>query len=259
MIKFFRQIRKRLINQSRVRKYLLYAIGEIILVVIGILIALQVNNLNEKSKRADLEQKILKELLIDLSIAKSDLENDIKINKEIVEVAEKLKVHIYLKKPYNDGIEEQMISSSNITQFSPRTSGYQNLKSEGVSLISNDSLRKEISNLFEINFPSAVRMGREFDQLNNSTINLNPFFRKYFDIDMTDTLRITYRENSYTLNTSPPIINDYNKLVADKEFINVLQKTIFDRANKISNYVRVSRKINRVNSLIKEELKLLEN
>jgi len=43
MLKFFRQIRKRLIEQDNVRKYLLYAVGEIILVVIGILIALQLN------------------------------------------------------------------------------------------------------------------------------------------------------------------------------------------------------------------------
>ena len=48
MIRFFRHIRKKLIEQDNARKYLLYAIGEILLVVIGILIALQVNNWNEE-------------------------------------------------------------------------------------------------------------------------------------------------------------------------------------------------------------------
>jgi hypothetical protein len=47
MLKFFRTIRKKLIEEYNVRKYLLYAIGEILLVVIGILIALQVNNWND--------------------------------------------------------------------------------------------------------------------------------------------------------------------------------------------------------------------
>lgn len=47
MFKFFRKIRKNLIDQSRLTKYLLYAIGEILLVVIGILIALQINNWNQ--------------------------------------------------------------------------------------------------------------------------------------------------------------------------------------------------------------------
>ncbi|PKA99793.1 hypothetical protein B0O79_3514 [Flavobacteriaceae bacterium MAR_2009_75] len=47
MIKFFRHIRKRLLSENKFRKYLLYAIGEIVLVMIGILLALQVNNWNE--------------------------------------------------------------------------------------------------------------------------------------------------------------------------------------------------------------------
>jgi len=56
MLKFFRTIRKKLIEEDNVRKYLLYAIGEILLVVIGILIALQVNNWNEA--RADAAQRV---------------------------------------------------------------------------------------------------------------------------------------------------------------------------------------------------------
>lgn len=51
MLKFFRSIRHRLLNSGKVQNYLLYALGEIILVVIGILIALQVNNWNEGNKQ----------------------------------------------------------------------------------------------------------------------------------------------------------------------------------------------------------------
>ncbi len=50
MIKFFRKIRQRLLAENKFNKYLIYAIGEIILVVIGILIALQINNWNERNK-----------------------------------------------------------------------------------------------------------------------------------------------------------------------------------------------------------------
>ena len=57
MIKFFRKIRQRLLAENRFSKYLLYAIGEIMLVVIGILIALQVNNLNERNKLFKQEDK----------------------------------------------------------------------------------------------------------------------------------------------------------------------------------------------------------
>ena len=50
MIKFFRKLRQKLLAENKFSKYLLYAIGEIILVVIGILIALQINNANTYRK-----------------------------------------------------------------------------------------------------------------------------------------------------------------------------------------------------------------
>ena len=52
MIKFFRKIRYELMEKNKTGKYFKYAIGEIVLVVIGILIALQLNNLNEERKNA---------------------------------------------------------------------------------------------------------------------------------------------------------------------------------------------------------------
>ena len=55
MLRFFRQIRQRLLTDNKFSKYLLYALGEIMLVVIGILIALQINNWNEERKQNHLE------------------------------------------------------------------------------------------------------------------------------------------------------------------------------------------------------------
>lgn len=63
MIKFFRTIRQKMLNDNKFRKYLIYAIGEIILVVIGILIALQINNANENRKSSNQENLYLERLL----------------------------------------------------------------------------------------------------------------------------------------------------------------------------------------------------
>jgi hypothetical protein len=60
MLKFFRKIRQNLLSEGKTGKYLKYAFGEIILVVIGILIALQINNWNENRKNRLLEQQLLK-------------------------------------------------------------------------------------------------------------------------------------------------------------------------------------------------------
>jgi len=74
MIKFFRKIRQKLLSENKFNKYLIYAIGEIILVVIGILIALQVNNWNtHRNKREQVAH--YSKLLIE------DISNDIKMIK----------------------------------------------------------------------------------------------------------------------------------------------------------------------------------
>ena len=65
MIKFFRHLRKSLIEKNQMSKYFKYAIGEILLVVIGILIALQINNWNENQKKDKLKAEYKSSLIID--------------------------------------------------------------------------------------------------------------------------------------------------------------------------------------------------
>ena len=74
MIKLFRHIRRSLINQNQMGKYFKYAIGEIVLVVLGILIALQINNWNEDRKKTKKEIFHLENILSNLE---DDLENQI--------------------------------------------------------------------------------------------------------------------------------------------------------------------------------------
>ncbi len=78
MLKVFRRIRQGLIARNRVRNYMLYAIGEIILLVIGVFIALQINNYNEERKSANEGKKYIAEIYNDLS-------NDVILLNEIVE------------------------------------------------------------------------------------------------------------------------------------------------------------------------------
>jgi len=73
MIKFFRKIRYNLMEQNKTGKYLKYAIGEIILVVIGILIAISINNWNEEKKERIIEHNYLLRLLKDLEDDKKTL------------------------------------------------------------------------------------------------------------------------------------------------------------------------------------------
>jgi hypothetical protein len=82
MIKFFRKIRQGLLSENKFSKYLVYAIGEIVLVVIGILIALQINNWNEYRKDRITEKEYLESLESELKRNLEEAENQININNQ---------------------------------------------------------------------------------------------------------------------------------------------------------------------------------
>ena len=81
MIKFFRRIRHKLLQEGKTVQYLKYAIGEIVLVVIGILIAIQINSHYEKKKELAKEQAFLREINLDFKSNKAQLDSIIEFNK----------------------------------------------------------------------------------------------------------------------------------------------------------------------------------
>ncbi|MDZ7805796.1 MAG: DUF6090 family protein [Gracilimonas sp.] len=90
MLKFFRTIRKKLIEEDNLRKYLLYAIGEILLVVIGILIALQINNWNEYNKEREFERELLIQLQSEYQNNLGQLDEKITIRNNMITASTKL-------------------------------------------------------------------------------------------------------------------------------------------------------------------------
>ena len=87
MIKFFRHIRQNLLMENKTGKYLKYAIGEILLVIIGILIAVSINGWNEDRKLKKAEQSILKDLKQEMIINKKALEFAIEENEKSFQTA----------------------------------------------------------------------------------------------------------------------------------------------------------------------------
>jgi len=90
MIKFFRKIRQNLLSEGKTGKYFKYALGEIILVMIGILLALQVNNWNERRKGRILEQKILVQLKSEYEANLAQLEEKIYMRNRAIKASHKL-------------------------------------------------------------------------------------------------------------------------------------------------------------------------
>lgn len=90
MLKFYRRIRRKLLDEGSLRKYLMYSFGEILLVVIGILIALQINNWNEVRKAKTQERQYLQAVKEEFDENLNRLDRAINLNLRIIEAAKKL-------------------------------------------------------------------------------------------------------------------------------------------------------------------------
>jgi len=154
MIKFFRKIRQRLLIENKFSKYLIYALGEIVLVVIGILIALQINNWNITNKTKILEIKTLNELRSDLIQNISDIDINLARLEECKQANELIIYHIENNLPYNDSLAFYFSKLYPYITFSPIQTTYNNLNQTGMNLISNESLRANISDLYANQFYS---------------------------------------------------------------------------------------------------------
>jgi len=140
MIKFFRNIRQNLIHQGKITIYLKYAIGEIVLVVIGILIALQINNWNEDRKNRVLEADYYCKLLEDIDQDALEIKNQIDINQLRINSSNKFISLLQQPSFTQPEVMESMLGSISKTTFTfqPSTAAFEDLKSSGNLVLLRD-------------------------------------------------------------------------------------------------------------------------
>ena len=168
MIKFFRRIRQKLLSEGKTGQYLKYAIGEIILVVIGILIALGINNWNESRKNQNLEYNYIQELKTDLVkdssiinamlgqsnrqlrakylLHKYLIENTdfVLLDNNLDQYPDFLKTHEYHRDSLSSYFMIQWTSKSRYP-FNPITTTIDEMKSTGrIGIIRNQAIRRSI-------------------------------------------------------------------------------------------------------------------
>jgi len=150
MINFFRNIRQKMINKNKITSYLLYAIGEIILVVIGILIALQINNWNEQNKKKQLKNEYVSSLTNDLSKDTLQLNNRIKANKErliyLSSVTDSIRKGFYTKLDDYVQLRLRVFAPINVIN-TYNTNSFNLLISSGNIDLFNENLRTELMEL----------------------------------------------------------------------------------------------------------------
>jgi hypothetical protein len=244
MIKFFRKIRQNLLSEGNTGKYLKYAIGEIILVVLGILIALSINNWNTKENERELEIKYLNQIKSSLENSELNLTESIDRNKEILKSGELLLEHLKDKRPLNDTIIRLFIIPQYDHSIRLSTAAFENLKSDGLSLISNDSLKIAIIDIYEQEI--ALIQNTFANQIENFNTSLvGPFYNKHFELD-TKTNKLIY------------FPNNYEDLLQNREMTNMLSSVNGFRKYSIILYESVLEKIRKIIIKVENEIKMLE-
>ena len=196
MIKFFRKIRQKLLSENRFSKYLIYAIGEIILVVIGILIALQINNWNQAKKNSQKELYLLEQLQKEFKKDSSNIAThawltnlkvkDGKIIKSFLEGKTNLR---------SDSLVSFLFYNGKVLLFQSHTPTYDEIISSGnLSLITSEDLKTRISN-YKNNISSTNSF--LFNEAHEHKEKYNAHLYKYFDAEiMTHLWKHTNRRSN---------------------------------------------------------------
>ena len=159
---------------------MLYALGEVLLVMIGILLALQVNNWNQEQETRREEKTVLAEILKNLRVDLDDFENNI-THLENTTVAARAMIHAFQYQfDYHDSLAYHMYYLTIYPHFSPNVSGYELLNSKGLDIISNDSIRQQISTLYATQYEYIETWEDERSQYN--LLNVHRLRNKYLGL-----------------------------------------------------------------------------
>ncbi len=234
MINFFRKKRKTLANGhsyakasdgAKAFKYTRYAIGEIVLVVIGIVIALQINNWNEQRKNANQELKLLQSFKIGLKEDLSDI--DISIHTRGINSANMILNLLENDQPYNnDTLAKHFNFVMTPSFFVNPTSAFETLKSKGIDLIKNETLRVQLINVYDAQYTFFLKVESQFSEEQN--IGLRNVFPTRFE----EAYKFDLESSDYSGELVPL---NFESLKTDQEFLYYL-KSIKNRTYIFVNY-----------------------
>jgi len=229
MIKLFRKIRRKLLDERKLRRYLIYAFGEIILVVAGILIAVQLNNLNENRKIRTVEVQILKDLIIGIEDDIQSIHYNIELHSEAINSCNVLLNNFSKNTGYNDSLSHHFAAIHYYTLFMNNKGAFESLKSKGFKTISNKKLRFSIINLYEKWYPIVQKNDND---LANDILHIKRNFNQAH-FDKFQLFEATTKGFVYQGKIIP---NNINKLQDNAEFKYFLNSLLASHSAVLSLY-----------------------
>jgi len=152
MIRLFRKIRHQLLSKNNYGIYVLYATGEIVLVMVGILLALQIDNWNEDRKDRSTEERYMERLLHDLQNDTIYFENQILLHERAISHLDSFLIEMYKAPESSDDVERIMIHSSFQTDdLTLKNSTYRELISTGsMNIFSDQNIKVAIMDYYHL-------------------------------------------------------------------------------------------------------------
>lgn len=237
MIKIFQRIRQKLLEHSKMRSYFMYAIGEIVLVVIGILIALQINNWNENRKDLAKEKAILKAIHNEFIQNRTQLDSALYYHKKSLKYTNKLvsMFPINVKKVNLDSVSKYAFSTLSQFTYNPSQGSIKAIISTSTfDLIQNDSLRTLL-----ISWPDLVSDFTEDELKASKTIDeiIDPFLSKHFDFEGN------FKDKRNHLNVLESLEFEYIYKLRKSDLIRILGELseLKKLTNSLNNIIKLSK------------------
>jgi hypothetical protein len=245
MIKFFRKLRQRALTHGKFGRYLLYAVGEILLVVIGILFALQINNWNQDRINSKEEERILKAISEELELSKFLFGMGADVQDGIMSSAKSILSRIQTGEVESEAIEKDLNALTGRWLSGTPTSIYDALIGSGeLKIISSEELRNLLATL-----KSDQEFLRLFEEIQVRFVDeqLNPFINKYIN-------RGAVRSHATEIIGIEvlPTQGSYKSLVESHEFANLLVELIEHTHRLVKNYNRLDGTVQRIDKLIND-------
>lgn len=202
-----------------------YAVGEIILIVLGILIAFQLSNWAENKKAKSIEIETLIDLKSALKVDQDDLELNIKLYNIVITSCDTILALLDSKLPYEQKMNKYFSRPCMAVVFSSNVGPYETLKSRGLETISNDTIRNKIIRTYENNYGFLLRFESQLLEYVQA-VEAN-YYPTHFNQSRP------YGGRSQFGDMAP---NDFGKLKEDKEYIHYI-RTI---RNKTDFFLKIS-------------------
>jgi hypothetical protein len=195
-------------------KLLAYAVGEIILIVIGILIAFQLSTWSETKRAKNIELETLKDIKAAFESDRSDLDLNVRLYKSVITSCDTVIALLDNKLPYNQKMNRHFSRVYMGVVFLSNVGPYETLKSRGLETISNDTIRNKVIRIYEYDYKFLLKI--ESQLIDYVKAVEKDFYPVHFD----QTVLPIYTKSLSNRNMLP---HDFEKSISNRDYLHCIR------------------------------------